>query len=78
MEKASEAMYGNFYEAPWQPVREGIGRVVFAGAHAKGCTLLSQSVRMATLCVLTRTPMPSWPSSCGASATTMWTASPTA
>ena len=39
MEKASEAMYGNFYEAPWQPVREGIGRVVFAGAHAKGCTL---------------------------------------
>ena len=74
MEKASEAMYGNFYEAPWQPVREGIGREHMPRA----APWLSQSVRMATLCVLTRTPMPSWPSSCGASATTMWTASPTA
>ena len=30
MEKASEAMYGNFYDSPWQQVLEGIGRVVFA------------------------------------------------
>lgn len=39
MAKASEAVYGNFYEGPWQPVREGIRRVVFAGGQAQGCTL---------------------------------------
>lgn len=41
MAKASEEIYGNWYEedAKWQPVRAGIRRVVFAGAHTKGCTL---------------------------------------
>ena len=39
MAKASEAVSGNWYESPWQPVRGGITRVAFAGAYTKGCTL---------------------------------------
>ena len=78
MEKASEAMYGNFYEAPWQPVREGIGRVVFAGAHAKGCTLALAECQNGNAVRPHTHPHAQLASSCGASATTMWTASPTA
>lgn len=37
--KASEIMSGNWYDSPWQPVRDGITRVVFAGGLTKGATL---------------------------------------
>lgn len=39
MSKASEVMSGNWYDSPWQPVRDGITRVVFAGGLTKDATL---------------------------------------
>ena len=39
MAKISEAMVGNWNESPWQPVRDGIRRVVLSGTHTENSTL---------------------------------------